>query len=211
MKWPYCLNCAIFPPNKKELHGEQCAVRLDLSTKCAQACAMRHTRFDRWSAVLVFLRGQMASEQKRIALSPDLPLKAGQFEPPAGLDLHPVFEDAGPDRWGRQIIDKVFQLPRRSPIDYLATAGEDRIGALGFSSSPDDYVVAKEQAFQAADLADLLRAAQALEHHMPINDEMRRLLRPGASAGGARLKAIIQDRQRHWIAKFPAEGDIADM
>src|SRR5260363_239135 len=66
MKWPYCLNCAIFPPNKKELHGEQCAVRLDLSTKCAQACAMRHTRFDRWSAVLVFLRGQMASEQKRI-------------------------------------------------------------------------------------------------------------------------------------------------
>src|SRR5260364_284629 len=99
MKWPYCLNCAIFPPNKKELHGEQCAVRLDLSTKCAQACAMRHTRFDRWSAV---------------------------------LDLHPVFEDAGPDRWGRQIIDKVFQLPRRSPIDYLATAGEDRIGALGF-------------------------------------------------------------------------------
>src|SRR5260363_332781 len=51
---------------QKELHGEQCAVRLDLSTKCAQACAMRHTRFDRWSAVLVFLRGQMASEQKRI-------------------------------------------------------------------------------------------------------------------------------------------------
>src|SRR5260363_3893 len=51
---------------KKELHGEQGAVRLDLSTKCAQACAMRHTRFDRWSAVLVFLRGQMASEQKRI-------------------------------------------------------------------------------------------------------------------------------------------------
>src|SRR5260363_100726 len=32
-----------------------------------------------------------------------------------------------------------------------------------------------------------------------------------ALPGGARLKAIIQDRQRHWIAKFPAEGDIADM
>src|SRR5260364_426225 len=46
---------------------------------------------------------------------------------------------------------------------------------------------------------------------MPINEEMRRLLRPGACGAGARLKAIIQDRQQHWIAKFPAEGDIADM
>ncbi len=145
------------------------------------------------------------------ALSPDLPLKTGQFEPPNGLDLAPIFEDAGPDRWGHKIIDKIFQLPRRAPIDYLAVAGEDRIGALGFSMSPNSYIVAKEQVFHATDLADLLRAAHAVEHRMSIDDEMRRLLRPGSSAGGARPKAIIQEEGRRWIAKFPAEDDMVDM
>jgi serine/threonine-protein kinase HipA len=151
------------------------------------------------------------ADKNAFALSPDLPLRAGQFEPASHLDLHPIFEDAGPDRWGRQIIDKVFQPARRAPIDYLALAGEDRIGALGFSSSPKEYVVAKDQAFHAADLGDLLRAAHAVEHQMPIDDSLRRLLRPGASAGGARPKAIIEDEGRHWIAKFPADGDMADV
>jgi HipA-like protein len=63
-------------------------------------------------------------------LSPDLPLRKGKFEPDAGLNIHPIFADAGPDRWGRQIIDRVFRLRRSSEIDYLAIAGEDRIGAL---------------------------------------------------------------------------------
>jgi len=31
-------------------------------------------------------------------LSPDLPLHAGKFEPDAGLNIHPIFADAGPDR-----------------------------------------------------------------------------------------------------------------
>lgn len=144
-------------------------------------------------------------------LSPDLPLRAGSFEPPAGTNIHPVFEDAGPDRWGRQIIDKVFKLRRRSEIDYLAVAGEDRIGALGFSLDAARYQVTREQALHQADLSALLRAAKAVERRQPIDEEMRRLLRPAASAGGARPKAIIEDENRYWLAKFPAEGDSVDV
>ena len=129
-------------------------------------------------------------------LSPDLPLRAGKFEPSAGLNIHPIFADAGPDRWGRQIIDRVFRLRRSSEIDYLAVAGEDRIGALGFSLDSERYDVVAEQALHTADLAALLSAARAIEHRMPIDEGMRRLLRPGASAGGARPKAIIQDGGR---------------
>lgn len=144
-------------------------------------------------------------------LSPDLPLRAGKFEPSAGLNIHPIFADAGPDRWGRQIIDRVFRLRRSSEIDYLAVAGEDRIGALGFSLNSECYDVIAEQALHTADLAALLSAAQAIERRMPIDDHMRRLLRPGASAGGARPKAIIQDGGLGWLAKFPAEGDSVDV
>lgn len=148
---------------------------------------------------------------KRFVLSPDMPLRAGSIEPPAGLDLHPIFEDAGPDRWGQNVINKVFNPQRRSPIEYLELAGEDRIGALGFSRSRDEYLALPEQAFCAADLSDLVRAANALSSQMPIDDNLRQLLRPGASAGGARPKAIIRHENEDWIAKFDAEGDECDV
>jgi serine/threonine-protein kinase HipA len=146
-----------------------------------------------------------------IELSPDLPLRPGEFEPEQGQDLHPIFDDAGPDRWGRRVIDVAFPPPRRSPIDYLALAGEDRIGAFGFSWSFEHYAVPDDQAFHAADLDALAKAAHAIEVHDPIDERLRRLLQPGRSVGGARPKAIIQDAGRYWIAKFAAEGDTIDV
>jgi serine/threonine-protein kinase HipA len=150
-------------------------------------------------------------DKQAFELSPDLPLRPGSFEPETGLDIHPVFEDAGPDRWGRRVIETAFRPQRRSPIDYLALAGEDRIGALGFSWSVDAYQTPIDQAFHVTDLEGLVEAAHAIEVHEPIDERLRRLLQPGRSVGGARPKAIIQDGGRHWIAKFPAEGDEVDV
>jgi len=151
------------------------------------------------------------AHSKRFALSPDMSLHAGVIEPPAGLDLHPIFDDAGPDRWGRNVINKIFNPQRRSPIEYLELAGENRIGALGFSQSNLAYKVLSEQAFSSVDLPDLMHAAKALNSQMPINEDLLRLLRPGSSAGGARPKAIIKHNDEDWIAKFPAVGDECDV
>ncbi|TAL53972.1 MAG: type II toxin-antitoxin system HipA family toxin [Pandoraea sp.] len=145
------------------------------------------------------------------ALSPDMPLRAGIIEPPAGLDVHPIFDDAGPDRWGHAIIDKVFNPQRRSPLEYLELTGEDRVGALGFSRSGIEYLSVQDQAFHATDLTALMDAARALEKHLAIDAAMGRLLRPGTSAGGARPKAVITHEGQAWIAKFPAEGDQVDV
>lgn len=145
------------------------------------------------------------------ALCPDMPLRTGVIAPSGGLELHPIFEDAGPDRWGKNVINKVFNPIRRSPLDYLELAGEDRIGALAFSRSADNYQVAQEQAFYSAQLPDLVRAANALSAQMPIDNVMRRLLRPGSSAGGARPKAIVQHKGADWIAKFASDEDDCDV
>lgn len=144
------------------------------------------------------------------ALSPDLPLQGAVFDPPAGFDIHPVFEDAGPDRWGRAVINKVFNPQRRSPIDYLALAGENRIGALGFSSSREAYQPSLQEVYQVADLPDLIGAADAFAEQKPISQEMLRLLQPGSSAGGARPKAVVRHRGEDWIAKFPSPDDEID-
>ena len=145
------------------------------------------------------------------ALSPDMPLQSGVMDPPAKLDIHPIFEDAGPDRWGKNIINKVFNPQRRSPLEYLELAGENRIGALGFSRSASEYLAMDGASFHVADLPELIRAANALSLQMPIDDNLRRLLRPGSSAGGARPKCIIKHRGEDWIAKFLADGDEHDV
>lgn len=159
--------------------------------------------------VFTYAHGWLGHDQG-FALAPDMPLRQGVIEPSLGLDLHPIFEDAGPDRWGKNIINKVFNPRRRSALEYLERAGEDRIGALGFSRSAERYEVLDEQSFQVTDLPDLVRAAHALSVQAPINDDIRRLLRPGASAGGARPKAIIQNQGEAWIAKFPTPDDDVD-
>jgi serine/threonine-protein kinase HipA len=145
------------------------------------------------------------------ALAPDLPLLTGSFNPPPGCDLHPIFEDAGPDRWGRAVINKVFHPSRRSPLDYLALAGENRIGALGFSATRESFQAERQQVYETADLPALRDAANALAAQLPISPAMLRLLQPGSGAGGARPKAIVRHRDADWIAKFPDREDQVDV
>lgn len=60
--------------------------------------------------------------------------------------------------------------------------------------------------FHRGDLPSLIEAARAVELQMPIDDRLRRLLRPGGTAGGARPKAVIEDDGIAWIAKFPPKA-----
>ncbi len=142
------------------------------------------------------------------ALSPDISLRKGEFMPPDGEALHPVFDDAGPDKWGRLVIEREDNPPRRSEIDYLWYSGEDRVGALGFSDSPEHYQpLAGSHAFHADQLADLLEAARCLEANLPLEEKFRRLLKQGTSLGGVRPKTILEDEGKSWIAKFPSITD----
>ena len=66
--------------------------------------------------------------------------------------LADAFSDAGPDAWGRAVIDRVAKLERSSEFDYLLAAGPNRTGALDFSIDGENHelVVA-----QMDDLADI--------------------------------------------------------
>ena len=145
------------------------------------------------------------------ALAPDMPLRQGIIEAPAGLELHPVFEDAGPDRWGKNIINKVFNPQRRSVLDYLELAGDERIGALAFSRSASQYQPPPEQRFYATNFPDLLQAAHALQNALPMDERLCHWLKPGSSAGGAHPKAVLWYRDAAWLAKFPSLEDDCDV
>ncbi len=156
----------------------------------------------------VYGRSYLENEHS-IALSPiELPLQRGTFEPTGINEIHACLRDAAPDAWGRRVIE--YQYPERSfgELDYLLLSGSNRIGALDFQQSNQDY-----QARESSQphLADLLQAAELIEASKPLPPELDRALLHGTSVGGARPKVLISDNDKHYIAKLSSSSDYYDV
>jgi serine/threonine-protein kinase HipA len=116
--------------------------------------------------------------------------------------------DAGPDAWGRRVIEHKLE---RSPadleeIDYLLSGPQDGAGYLSFGMKPEPP--ARERLFNRThQLAKLVEAAEAIEEGKRVPAHLLEQLEPGTSMGGARPKATIEDGDRLWIGKFPEKAD----
>jgi len=140
-----------------------------------------------------------------IPLSPfELPLKAGVQET-TGMGIIPsCLRDAGPDAWGRRILESRFEATGMNELDYLLLSGSDRIGALDFQTSSRSYMPRNTEHPR---LDELVRAAEIVEHHQPLPPELAVALMHGTSVGGARPKALLTDGQNQYIAKFSTSTD----
>jgi serine/threonine-protein kinase HipA len=97
-------------------------------------------------------------------------------------------------------------------IDYLLMVDdESRQGALRFAEREGGPFLAEHGPTKIPPLIELPRLLSAAEHVMSDTDsdeDLRLLLAPGSSLGGARPKASLRDRDGHLaIAKFPNKGD----
>ena len=148
--------------------------------------------------------------QNGFALSEDLPLVAGEFLPADKDCAAGAVDDARPDRWGERVIRLFEKTSRLSLIEYLYFAGDDRTGALGVSVSRNSYTpcpTSTSPSFTGIDdLAEVVRKVLANE---PVDALQQRLLRPGASLGGARPKSLMAMDGLQWIVKF-SEGESLD-
>lgn len=143
---------------------------------------------------------------------PELPLQRGVIPPVAPLMMANCLRDGAPDAWGRRvIINRLTGLKgddaRNVEFDeltFLLNSGSDRAGALDFQTSADKYV-AREYA--NATLDQLQNAAERVERGEKIPQGLDNALFHGSSIGGARPKALIDDEDRKFIAKFSASND----
>ncbi len=143
---------------------------------------------------------------------PELPLRSGAIAPEAGLSMAGCLRDAAPDAWGRRVIlnrafgrkGKDADTAALDELTYLLLSGSDRTGALDFQHSPSEYV---PRAARAATLEELQSAAGKVEKGEPLTPDLDRALFHGTSLGGARPKAMIQDRDTKMIAKFSSSTD----
>ena len=97
-------------------------------------------------------------------------------------------------------------------IDYLLMVDDEtRQGALRFAGREGGPFLAEPGPAKIPPLIELPRLLSAAEHVVSGTDsaeDLRLLLAPGSSLGGARPKASIRDRGGHLaIAKFPNKGD----
>jgi len=166
----------------------------------------------------------LANHDQRFALEPALSLAPGPFHTPGSKPLFGAIGDSAPDRWGRTLMRRaerrrarqVGETPRTlSEIDYLLGVNDEaRQGALRFATEEGGAFLATTEGTPIPPLIDLPRLLSAADHVESASDsdeDLRLLLAPGSSLGGARPKASVRDRDDQLaIAKFPHQNDPID-
>jgi serine/threonine-protein kinase HipA len=176
------------------------------------------SRKNRESATFEYDRSWL-KHAARFALEPALVLSHGPQHTAAGRRLFGAIGDSAPDRWGRLLIQREERRKaredKRAPrtlgqVDYLlGVADIARQGALRFAEKEGGpFLAIGAQIPPLVRLAALLNAALLVTADRASDEDLKLLLAPGSSLGGARPKASVIDRDgRLAIAKFPQHGD----
>lgn len=181
------------------------------------------TRRGKESASFEYDEGWLA-HPGRFSLEPALTLGPGPFHTPAGRPLFGALGDSAPDRWGRALMRRAERrraegaggTPRTlSEVDYLLRVDDEaRQGALRFAETAGGPFLAAQEATRIPPLVELPRLLSAAERVIgdsESEEDLRLLLAPGSSLGGARPKASVRDRDGSLaIAKFPHRDDEVD-
>jgi serine/threonine-protein kinase HipA len=161
---------------------------------------------------LVYGRSYLA-RQNAVELDPvELRLReAPPFETALNGGVFGALRDASPDYWGRLVIQRALGSATLTEMDYLLNSPNDRAGALAFGlyEVPPPPV---REFNQTLDLKKLQEVAAAIADGLeklpgPEAKQAQRLMELGTSMGGARPKAVVEDRTGLWIAKFPMRQD----
>ena len=158
---------------------------------------------------------------ERFALEPALQMDAAPYHTDTGKRLFGAIGDSAPDRWGRALMmraearreRKAGEPPRTLwEADYLLLVDDEtRQGALRFGEQeggPFLRQVVDNRTPPLIELPALLAASEHVYDEVETGEDLRLLLAPGSSLGGARPKASVRDRDGELaIAKFPHHTD----
>jgi serine/threonine-protein kinase HipA len=155
------------------------------------------------------------------SLEPALQVGPGAFHTPADTPMFGAIGDSAPDRWGRALMrraerrraERARTVPRSlQEIDFLLLVDDEaRQGALRFAEKEGGPFLREEGGRRIPPLVELPELLSAAEHVVEDKDteeDLRLLIAPGSSLGGARPKASVIDKDGHLaIAKFLRRDD----
>ena len=124
-----------------------------------------------------------------------------------------ALRDAMPDYWGRRVIERNAGKEGLGEFDYLMHGPDDRAGALGFGLNVEPPAP-RRQFSRTLDLEALQTMAEQIQNNDAEKIEnkadarqVQELMLEGTSMGGARPKAVVEDGDSLWIAKFSMSQD----
>ena len=178
------------------------------------------TRGGRQSATFEYDAGWL-EHPERFAIDPALSLTAGPFHTDRSVPLFRAMSDSAPDRWGRMLLRRAERrrarrndvVPRAfSEVDVLLSVDDEaRQGALRFAIEPEGPFVTASQPSRIpplVELRQLLASAERVTGDREGDEDLRLLIGPGSSLGGARPKAAVRMPDGTLaIAKFPHTED----
>jgi serine/threonine-protein kinase HipA len=161
----------------------------------------------------------------RFALEPALMLSEGPYHTGKDRPMFGAIGDSAPDRWGRALMRRAERKAAEKEgrqqrtlfeIDFLLQVDDEvRAGALRFAEKLGGPFVAEAGKFRIPPLIELNRLLTAAERVIDDKDDeedLRLLIAPGSSLGGARPKASVRDADGHLsIAKFPHKDDSSNV
>jgi serine/threonine-protein kinase HipA len=140
----------------------------------------------------------------------NLPLTKGRFQTEQGCYLFAAIRDAGPDLWGRYLLDRKFGRSLNE-LEYILASGPDRVGALAFGTTIDGPEVYGPHCGEpyGTKYLDIGTCLIATEDAVTDGDSpaLKRLIAYGPSLGGARPKATVIWQDQPFLAKFSTSLD----
>jgi serine/threonine-protein kinase HipA len=160
----------------------------------------------------------------RFALEPALILAPGPYHTGTDRPMFGAIGDSAPDRWGRLLMRraerKAAEREKRTPrtlfeMDFLLQVDDEvRAGAIRFAEREGGPFLAEPGKFRIPPIVELNRLLSAIERVIDDKEDeedLRLLIAPGSSLGGARPKASVRDGNNLAIAKFPHRDDSSDV
>lgn len=137
------------------------------------------------------------------ALAPDLPLRTRPHAITLGQAIFPLFLDAGPDSWGRHVLER--RLGRAvSELEALELCPTDGVGNIALGELTDDRL----RVLSLGEFLDILaEQVQGGQARNTAEEQVMQAHGEGTSLGGTKPKLTIERDGVLYLAKFPANGD----
>lgn len=154
-----------------------------------------------------YARSYLDNDSAISLYTPELPLRRGAQEPLDGLTVAACLKDATPDSWGERVIgNRLGSGDQELSIEtYMLESGSNRLGAVDFQVSPEEY----RPRLDTAGLDELYDAAEKVLAGEPLNPAIGDALMNGTAIGGAHPKVLISDESGvDYIAKLSVSTDV---
>lgn len=198
---------------------QEIGVYLDLWSEPAPVCVgtlWHHLGAGRRESASFQYSKEWSRHPMRFDLEPLMSVDTGRHFTQAGQKMFGAIGDSAPDRWGQMLMRRAAAgeaAPRAlTEPDYLLMVNDEaRQGALRFSKDGGKTFLSSDAEHPIPPLLDVFKLQYAADKICCDQDDaadIRMVLSPGSSLGGARPKASVREKDGSLaIAKFSKTGD----